>query len=197
MPSDPFAHIIDNARVLSKEISMRIIYLEPTDTFILDVLAWIILQPGIGYWSVRFPEKWLDPSRNFFHSFPWEKEGSIYQKLFHVCNWKNFIPDGSKVYRGAFSIKHLPSHDSSYLLRWLKESDRSELCRWFMIFPSVFFFWNNETGGWLMVLYAFLNNLVPIILQRFNRPRMRQLIAEMQAQYTNHEPALARVSIHN
>jgi hypothetical protein len=46
----------------------------------------------------------------------------------------------------------------------------------------LFFLWNSIKGGWWMVAYAIANNLVPIILQRFNRPRMRKLIAQLEAQ---------------
>jgi glycosyl-4,4'-diaponeurosporenoate acyltransferase len=47
-----------------------------------------------------------------------------------------------------------------------------------MIVPGFFFFlWNDVILGWLMVAYAFLNNLPFIIVQRFNRPRIRKLIA--------------------
>jgi hypothetical protein len=31
-----------------------------------------------------------------------------------------------------------------------------------------------------MVVYAFFNNLVPIVMQRFNRPRMRRLLAQLE-----------------
>jgi len=34
--------------------------------------------------------------------------------------------------------------------------------------------------GWIMVAYAVLNNLIPIILQRYNRPRIRKLLARLE-----------------
>lgn len=49
------------------------------------------------------------------------------------------------------------------------------------IIPGFFLFlWNSLTLGWIYVAYAFLNNLVPIILQRYNRPRMRKLLAQLE-----------------
>ncbi len=177
---------------------MRILFLEPLETFILDMICWVIIQLGIGYLSLKFPEKWLDPGRRFFQSFAWEKGGKIYQQLFRVRSWKHLIPDGSKTYRGAFSIKKLPTSELTYLLRWLKESIRSELCHWFMILPAPFFFlWNSIKGGWLMVFYAFFNNLVPIILQRFNRPRIRKLIAQLELKNPGTNTAMLHYTVEN
>ena len=177
---------------------MQIFYLEPMNTFILDVLVWVIFHLGIGYLSLKFPENWLDPNLHFFQAHPWEEEGKLYQRLFNVRSWKHLIPDGSKAYKHAYSIKHLASSELSHLKRWLKESVRSELCHWFMILPvPLFFLWNSIKGGWLMVLYAFLNNLVPIILQRFNRPRMHRLLAQLQMQNRENNAVLICCPVDN
>ena len=116
----------------------------------------------------------------------------IYEKLFKVRSWKHLIPNGSALYKGSFSIKNLPENSPVYLRRWLKESVRSEICHYLMIVPGFFFFlWNSVTVSWIMVGYAFLNNLVPIVLQRFNRPRMRKLLILMEKQELKKaEPAL-------
>lgn len=160
---------------------MRIIYLEPVETLIVDILAWVVLHLGIGFLSSRIPLKWLHPECKLFQTFAWEKDGKIYDQIFHVCSWKHIIPNGSAVYSGTFSIKNLKTFDLDYLRRWLKESVRSEICHYIMIIPGFFFFlWNNVVVGWLMVAYAFINNLVPIVLQRFNRPRMRKLLAQLE-----------------
>lgn len=156
---------------------MQIFYFDPIETIIVDVFAWLVFHLSIGYLSSKIPLNWLNPNQWLFQTFPWEKGGLIYEKLFHVRSWKRFIPSGSALYRGAFSIKHLPSSSLAYLERWLKESVRAEICHWVMIIPGFFFFlWNSINMSWVMVAYAFLNNLVPIIMQRFNRPRMRKLL---------------------
>ncbi len=160
---------------------MQIIFLDTVGTVITDILAWIAFHLSIGYLSSKIPLNWLKPERWFFQTFAWEKGGVIYDKIFSVRSWKKIIPNGSALYKGAFSIKHLPTSDINYLHRWLKESVRSEICHWLMIIPGLFFFlWNSVSAGWINVLYAILNNLVPIILQRYNRPRMRKLLAQLE-----------------
>lgn len=160
---------------------MQILFLSPLQTVIVDIGAWIVFHLSTGYLSSKIPLNWLNPNHWLFQTFKWEKEGLIYDRLFRVKSWKKYIPNGSAVYKGAFSIKNLKNFDVSYLKRWLKESVRAELCHWLMIIPGfLFFFWNNVAVGWLMVAYAFLNNLVPIVMQRFNRPRMRKLLNKME-----------------
>ncbi len=160
---------------------MQILFFDSVETIIIDIVAWVMFHLSIGYLSSKIPLEWLDPDRRFFQTFSWEKEGKIYDQLFHVRSWKRFIPNGSALYRGAFSIKNLSVNDLAYLERWLVESVRAEVCHWLMIIPGyLFFLWNDVVGGWIMVLYAFLNNLVPIVMQRFNRPRMRKLLAQIK-----------------
>jgi glycosyl-4,4'-diaponeurosporenoate acyltransferase len=172
------------------------ISLTPTAMFLIDIIAWATIQLSLGYLSSRIPLEWLNPNHPFFQTLAWEKGGEIYQKLFRVRSWKHIIPNGSAVYRGAFSIKNLPSNDIAYLRRWLKESVRAEVCHWAMIVPGFFFFlWNSVALGWLNLAYAFLSNLVPIILQRFNRPRMRRLLTQLERQAARQHtlrPALAQ-----
>lgn len=160
---------------------MQIVFLDTLETILLDIIAWVIFHLGIGYASSKIPLERLNPDLRFFQAYDWEKDGMIYEKLFHVRSWKHLIPNGSALYGDGFSIKNLATNDLAYLYRWLKESIRSEVCHWAMIVPGFFFFlWNNVVVGWIMVAYAFLNNLVPIIMQRFNRPRMRRLLAQIE-----------------
>lgn len=157
---------------------MRIIFLKPLQTVILDIVAWVVIHLSIGFASSTIPLKKLDPGKRFFHAYDWEQDGRIYEKLFKVRRWKHLIPNGSALYKNAFSIRRLSDSSPETLRRWLKESVRAEICHWLMIPPGfLFFLWNNVLVGWLMVLYAFLNNLIPIVLQRYNRPRLRKLLA--------------------
>lgn len=172
---------------------MQVILLDPTQTILIDIIAWVIIHLTLGYLSSKIPFEWLNPSHPFFQTFAWEKGGEIYQKLFRVRSWKRFIPNGSRLYRGAFSIKNLPTSDPAYLERWLKESVRAEMCHWAMILPGFFFFlWNSVSLGWVNVAYAFLNNLIPIVMQRFNRPRMRKLLKQLDKKIPNIGETYAR-----
>ena len=157
---------------------MQVLVLDPLPTLVVDVIAWLMLHLGIGSLCSKIPVERFDPDRRFYQSAPFEKEGRIYQELFRVRSWKRFIPQGSKLYGDTFSLQQLSALDPAYLERWIRESIRAEFCHWMMIFPSVFFFlWNSLAMAWAMVVYAVVNNFFPIVVQRFNRPRVRRLLA--------------------
>jgi glycosyl-4,4'-diaponeurosporenoate acyltransferase len=160
---------------------MQIFFLSAEDTFFFDIIAWIVFHISIGFLCSKIPLDWIHPEKRWFQTFKWEKGGEIYERIFHVRAWKKFIPNGSGLYPDGFSIKNLPDFSLETLDRWLKESCRAELCHWLMIMPGfLFFLWNSVVIGWGMVAYAIINNLVPIVMQRFNRPRLRMILKHLQ-----------------
>jgi glycosyl-4,4'-diaponeurosporenoate acyltransferase len=160
---------------------MRLVFLSSEQTLVLDIIAWVIFQISIGFATSRIPVTAFDPQRKWYQSKNWEKGGEIYQKIFRVKDWKGIIPSGAALYKGAYEIKHMAAFTVQNVSTWIRESCRSEFCHWVMMIPGVFFFmWNSTTGGWLNLAYAVANNLVPIIMQRYNRPRVRKLLAELE-----------------
>lgn len=160
---------------------MRIIFLSDLVTIIVDVLAWICFHLGIGYWCSHLPLHLFNPQQKLYLTQSWEQNGEIYQKIFHVRSWKKLIPSGAALYRNTFKLKNLPTFKLDYIETWLKESCRAEFCHWIMILPGFFFFlWNSVEVGWWMVAYAIANNLVPIVMQRYNRPRVRKMLAQIK-----------------
>ena len=159
---------------------MQVIFLSLPETIFVDVLSWILIHFSLGYWCSRIPVSKFDPQKNLYLTHAWEKCGEVYERIFHVRSWKKFIPAGGKLYPNTFSLQKLSTFTKDYLELWLKESCRAEFCHWMMVFPGfLFFFWNSTRGGLLMLAYAVLNNLFPIVMQRFNRPRIRRLIERL------------------
>lgn len=159
---------------------MRLVFLPEFNALLIDIIAWVVIHVSVGYWSAKIPARWFNPEHLFYRTHPWEKGGEIYQRIFRVRSWKKFIPNGRALYPNTFSLQKMPTLTREYLERWLRESCRAEFCHWLMIVPGFFFFlWNSVEMGWGMVVYAVLNNLVPIVMQRFNRPRIRRMLAQI------------------
>ncbi len=160
---------------------MKTITIWAQNDFLLDLMIWIVIHLSIGFWSSRIPVSWFNPEGSLYRTYPWEGEGTVYQRLFRVRSWKRFLPFGGHLYPNTFSLQSLTAFDIAYLERWLKESCRSEFCHWMMILPGFsFFFWNNVQLAWWMVIYAVVNNFFPIVVQRYNRPRMRHLVSRLK-----------------
>ena len=92
------------------------------------------LASGIAY--AAYPVPVIIPRHNIlsygalrrlyrlFRPWRWEDGGQIYQKVFRIRIWKDYIPAV-----GAFDKKQLAANpDTAYVSRYLLESLRAELC---------------------------------------------------------------------
>ena len=129
----------------------------------------------------RIPVNLFNPESLLFKTRKWEKNGLVYEKVFKIRSWKDHFPSGAAFYQDAYEIQHIDEFSIENVRTWILESCRSEFGHILMIFPGfLFFLWNTIEVGWLMVGYALLNNIVPIIMQRYNRPRVKKLLQYME-----------------
>lgn len=158
---------------------------------LLNALAWFMIQVGIGYLTHRMSDRLLNRLTPLLRTRQWEKDGSIYQRMFQVKKWKSRMPSGGTVFAGGFSLKHVASKDKAYLERWVFESYRAELTHWMAMLPLLLFFLWNPPIGWIInLVYALAVNLPCIVVQRYNRPR---LSAILERQCAHIEPQMNAV----
>lgn len=142
----------------------------------VNILAWLIFHIGLAWLGTRIPGKYFNPNFYWFRTFCFEKNGKIYERLFFIKIWKDKIPDGAAWFKGGFRKKKLVKANNEYLLLFIVETCRGETVHWLVFFSSGFFFiWNDIGVGLIMVLYAFLANFPCIIIQRYNRIRLRRI----------------------
>lgn len=109
---------------------------------------------------------------HLYKTLKWEKDGKVYQKLFKVKYWKDYIPSIS-----AFDKKNL-SRDitAEYIEQYLLESIRAELCHDIIIlFDIIFIILTPHSMNAKIITWAVIANLPCIIIQRYNRPRFEAL----------------------
>ncbi|WP_431522033.1 hypothetical protein [Guptibacillus hwajinpoensis] len=100
-----------------------------------------------------------------------------------ICKAQNskmetILPDGG-VFKGGFCKKELKKLTSIYIRKFIIETRRAEVTHWMLIPPSILFFlWNPSYIGWIMVGYALLINIPFIIIQRYNRLRLKPLLVK-------------------
>lgn len=102
--------------------------------------------------------------------------GKAYRWL-GIRKWKDRIPEAGAFFRGGFSKRHLQSHDLDYLKRFALETTRAEFSHWLTWALSLTFFaWTPWPVGVMMVLYGAASNVPFILVQRYNRARLCQII---------------------
>lgn len=169
---------------------MQILHFDTNITLALDIMVWLFFHLRIGHVVAKMPLSHFNPEARFYQSAPFEQDGLIYQKLFRVRSWKRLVPSLGSMVEDAYDLKRLSDLSVENLRTWIAESCRSEFCHWMLILPGfLFFLWNTPEVGWLMVLYAVLNNSIPIILQRYNRPRVRKLLKAVERQKSRERKA--------
>jgi glycosyl-4,4'-diaponeurosporenoate acyltransferase len=155
---------------------MRVIFLPTLLTIIVDILAWLFIQLSIARLSLKISAKFLKDFK-LFKVLKFEREPSIYQTIFKIRYWKDKLPEGSKIIKSGFSKKELVTKNHEYLANFLIEINRGELAHWLQILPApLFFLFNVEWVGWLMIGYALTFNVPFIMIQRFNRARLSKVL---------------------
>ena len=140
----------------------------------LNVAGWPVIQLGLAWLFTQMPERWFEPGGTRSSV----RGGRFYERIFRVKSWKDRLPDAARWFGGGFAKGSLAGLDPAYLRRFIRETWRGELCHWSAIgCAPVFFVWNPWWADMVMVGYAVMANLPCILVQRYNRLRLRRLLA--------------------
>ena len=150
----------------------------------LNVGGWILVQLGLAWGFTRMPARWFNPGA----AFAWERRGRVYERVFAIKSWKDRLPDAARWFGGGFPKGALAGAQPEYLARFVRETWRGELCHWAAIgCTPVFFLWNPWWGDLILVAYAVGANVPCILAQRYNRIRLRRLLARTASGTRPHE----------
>ena len=119
---------------------------------------------------------WPDPDRGWWCSFPAEREGRIYEKL-HIRRWQKRLPDMSRILPWAIPAKRLEGRDLQRLPEMIRETCVAELIHLLLCLAGLHCLrlWRG-VGGVVVAALNLCGNLPFIIVQRYNRPRLKRLL---------------------
>jgi glycosyl-4,4'-diaponeurosporenoate acyltransferase len=141
---------------------------------VLNIAGWPAIQFTLAWSFTRMPVNWFNPG----DARAWEKGGRFYEHVFGIKRWKDWLPDAARWFGSGFAKGSLAGTEPDYLRRFICETWRGELCHWAALaFAPVFFLWNPWWADLVMVSYAVAANLPCILAQRYNRLRLRRLLA--------------------
>ncbi len=124
------------------------------------------------------PAKYFQPQNNsLYNELKFEKGGRVYDK-FKIQRWKDKVPQFSEIVHKGFSKGNLKSINKGYLERFYLETVRAEFCHRLLILISPVFYFVNQNKMWgitFAILYA-LGNVPFIMIQRYNRPRIKKIM---------------------
>jgi glycosyl-4,4'-diaponeurosporenoate acyltransferase len=172
-----------------ENIPMRFIVLSSFWTILLNFFAWFVIQMGISYGVTQFNPQVFDSKGWLFKGRELEKNGKIYETLFKVKFWKDWLPDGASWFKGGFRKRKLASLDADYLKLFIIETRRGETAHWVAFLCSpIFFLWNEAWVGGLMIGVGAVLNLPCLMVQRYNRFRFESLLKKSQDRFMRGRP---------
>ncbi|WP_273850592.1 glycosyl-4,4'-diaponeurosporenoate acyltransferase [Guptibacillus spartinae] len=153
---------------------MQMIHLSTLALILVNIFAWLIFHVSISYICLRLPDSFYQSKKSEVNNR--KRELYLYESL-RIRKWKTILPDGGDVFKGGFRKKELKTLSSSYIQKFIVETRRAEVTHWLLIPPSILFFiWNPLTIGITMIGYALIVNLPFILIQRYNRLRLKPLL---------------------
>lgn len=156
---------------------MQVFFFSTPVTIFLFFAIWATVPLVLAYLCLYLPDRFFEPDRFLWRTHPFEREGRIYERVFHIRSWKHLLPDGGGVFqKRSYRKRNLSDYSEENLRRFLIETSRGELIHWLGILPFwVFGLFAPPFVIWIMLLYALIVNLPCIIAQRYNRPRLYAL----------------------
>lgn len=150
--------------------------------FIYWLAYMLAITVGIYVIGRIFPRKWIKEDKFPFRSFAFEKNGKIYDKI-KIKKWKTKWPDASMVIHKIIPqipVKRFDDKSPEKVKTLIKESCVAETTHIVAFVLSFFalFFWFSIVSIILTVMYA-LVNIPPILIQRYNRPRLVRTLRVM------------------
>ena len=147
-------------------------------TVAADAAAWACVQAAAGYLVHRLPDHVLDRDRWLWRERVWERGGRFYVEAAGIRRWKALLPEAGAAFEGGFDKRHLRGRGAADLERLARETRRAELGHWLAVVPAPLFVrCNPPVLAPFMVLYALAVNLPCVAAQRYNRIRLRRVLA--------------------
>ena len=129
------------------------------------------------------PKEWFDYTRFPYRSFAFEKGGKIYEAI-GIAKWQSRVPDMSRIFPKLMPAKKIPARpDEQTLLVMIRETCAAEATHTLLMLAGlgVIGICPCVWGVMLYLVYAILGNLIFIIIQRYNRPRLVRLYERKRA----------------
>lgn len=156
-----------------------IISITPLVGTVLNIIC-ICFIHLVGSWiCLKIPRGWFKISNSLFRALWWEENGTIY-RLIKVKKWKEYLPDGAKLFNSGFQKKRLKEMNEDYYYDFLLETKRAETTHYVSLLPLLFFFiWNPIEAYVLILFYGLIANVPCIIVQRYNRIRFNKVVKKI------------------
>ena len=143
---------------------------------------WLLASLLVGSLANQLPTPWLQDSvpEGPRPRQPVAPQAGRRMDPVGIRTWKRWIPDAGNALPGGVRKATLVRRDRMALQRLVLETRRAELVHWLLL-PAglVTALWLPPAGVLVNLLFALAFNLPCLLLQRFNRARLRDCLARL------------------
>jgi glycosyl-4,4'-diaponeurosporenoate acyltransferase len=162
-------------------VTVRVVELSDGWTVVVDVVAWAVISTAVGYLTHRAPVARFATDGPVTRLRPFERDGRWYERHVAIKVWKGWLPEAGGLFEGGFSKRSLraggPDGRLAHLERFVVETRRAEVTHWLVMAAGPFFvLWNPWGLALVMVAYGVVANLPCLLVQRYNRARLRRVL---------------------
>ena len=138
---------------------------------VMGVLSFVIGE--------KLPNDIFDHKKFPFRAFKWENDGRVYEKL-KIKKWKDILPDMSRIFSKMLR-KKAAGKSKKEIGAFIIETCRAEAVHAALALAGfvVLTIIGGVMGFVISLLYA-AGNLVFVIIQRYNRPRLVKIYDKME-----------------
>lgn len=133
------------------------------------------------------PKRWLHPDKFPFRTYAWEDR---LWKALQIRKWQAKVPDMSRLFKKLMPEKKLTQQTVQELPLMIEETCVAELTHGLLCIAglALLAIWPGIGGIILTVIYIVFGNLPFLLIQRYNRPRLQNLL-ERQTRRTSRKEA--------
>lgn len=143
--------------------------------FFRCIFVGCVIGPMAFFLGQLLPRKNFNYEEYPYKSFPFEKNGRIYQKI-GIHYWKDTVPDMSRYLTSMVQKRINVFRSAQYIDDLIRETCVAELVHCMLILLSPIFVLAIEgTAGFLGMCAYIIANIPFILIQRYNRPRLIEL----------------------
>ena len=148
-------------------------------------VLWASFGIGSGWLVNRVPPSALDHDTFLTRLRPFERRGFWYDRHLRVRVWKDRLPEAGAMFRGGASKATLPGFGPAQLGAFVIETRRAEYVHWAnAVFGLTFVPWSPWTVSVVMIAFGLVVHLPFVIVQRYNRARLRYVLSRSTASST-------------
>lgn len=141
---------------------------------VVNSAVWAAWGTAVGLAASRLPARMVGRDGWITRIRGWERDGRIWDRI-RVRSWKDRLPEAGALF-GGVSKRSLPARNRDGLGLMAAETRRAELCHWaVMAAGAAMPLWSPGWVTAVMLLYALVANAPFIVIQRYNRARIRRV----------------------